>query len=379
MKKTYLQYEQEYDKIVDAIYDNDTERGIELITRYPFLTHVHMYGNRDDKSLLHVAALKGNEEISKVLLANGADINAFSVTDGYITPLVGAIYREHLNMVNFLCANGALIDGNPECPTTPLIVAVQDSLSDIISSLLSYNPDINRLHSNRNRTALDYAIRLNDAGIIELLKSHGAKTAFDDLSSTIDRAQGIYECIYETGYILASDIYSRMHGNFKIDLRTALLGKGDRNKLLFTIGAYEEQPRNEFLLVLPYNWILNKAVLESDNRYGFPLNLLFKLASYRLDGNTLEEGYAIEKTDPYWSSLQWPTGIDAFILLDYPFPDDDDSQTEEIDEDTVTLLLLSPIKYSKKGLPKRKAMQDWIAKKRQLKWHRHSLVMPEES
>ncbi|MEE2628247.1 MAG: ankyrin repeat domain-containing protein [Candidatus Latescibacterota bacterium] len=72
---------------------------------------------RDAKSLtpLHVAASRGQTDISRLLLEYGADVNEPSEGDEW-TPLVFASYRGHLDVVNALIEYGAGTaekDGNP--------------------------------------------------------------------------------------------------------------------------------------------------------------------------------------------------------------------------------------------------------------------------
>lgn len=60
-------------------------------------------------SLLHMAALRGDQKIMELLVARGADVNARDSSDN--TPVVYAAKRRHRRAVRFLEDHGAIMDG----------------------------------------------------------------------------------------------------------------------------------------------------------------------------------------------------------------------------------------------------------------------------
>lgn len=63
--------------------------------------------NNERDTALCVAALYGNEEIVKILLENGADIEAASLSFGGSSPLAKAVFDGHESTVRLLLENGA--------------------------------------------------------------------------------------------------------------------------------------------------------------------------------------------------------------------------------------------------------------------------------
>ena len=372
----YEQNENLHDELYTFVLENNPVKVHEYAQKYPMLINIPCYGTIGEEGLLHAACRDGFYEIAQILINNGADVEYAASKWGYITPILSAAMHGHSSIISLLHDRSADIDGHPRCPTTPLITSVTDGFSESIKYILSKKPDVNRLQSNHNRTALDYAVRNKNKDIIKILEEHGCKTAYDNLSQTIDRAEGIFECLIEVGPIFASEIYTRPYCATKVDIRTALIGKGDKNKIVFSIGAYERLPHMEFILVLPNNWPINASLINSNDFYSFPIELIFSIAEYRLQGNNISEGFIIEKSVKPWDMLNWPDEVDAFVVLNYPF---NKQNIDDIDiDDLVTLFLLTPIKYPKSGQPKGQKLIEWLGKKRPLAWHRHSLKLPAE-
>lgn len=63
----------EFDELMDAVNQNDSARVQSALERNPEL--VHQRCNRG-ATALHVAALKGHAQISRMLIAQGADVNS---------------------------------------------------------------------------------------------------------------------------------------------------------------------------------------------------------------------------------------------------------------------------------------------------------------
>lgn len=99
--------------------------GIEIVD-------VNQPGAVDD-TLLHIAALKGEREDVRTLLAHGADVNA--VGDIGNTPLHGAAGNGHAAVVELLLKHGADPSIKNEFGETPLDWAKMDSHADVVRLL----------------------------------------------------------------------------------------------------------------------------------------------------------------------------------------------------------------------------------------------------
>lgn len=317
-----------------------------------------------DNGMVESCARNKHVKVCKLLIELGFNLNVTSRYVGYLTPLDHAATDGCLEIIKLLLDNGAWINGDSRGISTPLISASQKGHFEIVEYLLKFSPDLNRLQSNYNRTALDMAIGWGHPKIAELLKAHGALSAYVDIDLDQERAPGIISHI-------SSSVGYPMNCKFTqhdVDLRISLIEKGNKFKLLFTIGMHVVLPRKEIMMCVPHNFPINQQLMLEKSEYSFPMNLLSLVAKYRLDGHDLPEGLVIEKTDERWSVLKWPINVDAFILVNYLFNQTPDEVTEPDENEDVTLLLLCPILYPKTGCPKGKKLEEWIEKKRKSKW-----------
>jgi len=110
------------------------------------------------------AAKAGQIAVAKLLIANGADVNA-----GEWTPLQEAAYRSK-EMVELLLAKGADINAGR---WTPLHSAVYGH-NEIVELLIAKGANVNA-RDGSGRTPLFYAQHQGRTKIVELLRKHGAK------------------------------------------------------------------------------------------------------------------------------------------------------------------------------------------------------------
>jgi ankyrin repeat protein len=122
----------------------------------------------DAFSPLHYAAIGNLEEIVKLLLDNGADIN---IRDSFRrTPLLFCMKHDRIAVL--LISRGADVNMPDEIGATPLHVAASLGKRDIAKLLLEKGANVNSKEIN-DKTPLDAA---GDDEIRKLLRSHGAKT-----------------------------------------------------------------------------------------------------------------------------------------------------------------------------------------------------------
>ena len=120
--------------------------------------------DREGQTALHYAAKAGQIPVAKLLIANGADVNA-----GEWTPLQEAAYHSK-EMVELLLAKGADINTGK---WTPLHSAVYGH-NEIVELLIAKGANVNA-RDGFGRTPLFYAQNQGRTKIVELLRKHGAK------------------------------------------------------------------------------------------------------------------------------------------------------------------------------------------------------------
>ncbi|HEY2013561.1 MAG TPA: ankyrin repeat domain-containing protein [Bryobacteraceae bacterium] len=126
---------------------------------------------------LAAAALNGNLENVRLLLARGAHVDA-RVGLGQITPLTFAAWRQDPELARLLIASGADVNVQDASGSTPLMWSALNEYTEIATTevLLAWGADIN----TRNRageTALDWARRRGDTAVVRLLLAKGATGA----------------------------------------------------------------------------------------------------------------------------------------------------------------------------------------------------------
>jgi ankyrin repeat protein len=119
--------------------------------------------NAKDESPLMMAALKGQLDLARKLVARGADVNK----TGW-TPLHYAATGGHLEIMNLLLENHAYIDAESPNGTTPLMMAAQYGTPEATRLLLDAGADP-RLKNQLGLTAIDFAYRASRKESAELI------------------------------------------------------------------------------------------------------------------------------------------------------------------------------------------------------------------
>ncbi|XP_012940910.1 poly [ADP-ribose] polymerase tankyrase [Aplysia californica] len=106
---------------------------------------------------LHLAVLRDKIEMAKVLLANGANVNAkLNVAMMQITPLMFAAQRGNLKMVRLLVEKGAVVEQKDRLGRTALIHACKNGATKVLSYFLHIGANGERGDHSDN-TPLHYA------------------------------------------------------------------------------------------------------------------------------------------------------------------------------------------------------------------------------
>ena len=126
--------------------------------------------NKFGETPLMIASIEGNLPLVKTLVQ---DKKAQLDHIGW-TPLHYASSRGHLEVAQFLLANGAIVDSMSPGNTTPLMMAVQSGNEQLVKLLLDKGTDI-QLRNTNGLTALDIAVIYEKPWIAEGLNSRWLK------------------------------------------------------------------------------------------------------------------------------------------------------------------------------------------------------------
>lgn len=121
---------------------------------------------------LYVASERGNAEIVKILLNNGAEPNKSRTDDGS-SPLFIACESGFHPVAKLLLENGANINMTCYDGMDPLFIAVQEEHKECVKLLLKYGADINSLGS-LGFTPLIYCLQLKLVDMVSFLIEQGA-------------------------------------------------------------------------------------------------------------------------------------------------------------------------------------------------------------
>lgn len=117
-------------------------------------TQVEWRSDKDESPLM-LAALKGQEDVVRKLIARGADVNK----PGW-TPLHYAATNGHLGIMSLLLEHHAYLDAESPNKTTPLMMAAFYGSSQAVKLLLEAGADPT-LRNEQGLAAVDFAQRGN--------------------------------------------------------------------------------------------------------------------------------------------------------------------------------------------------------------------------
>lgn len=173
MKKTLLttllvfilnfSYSQEKLNVFDVARKGTVEQAKEYLKTNPKAFNVV---NDDGYSPLTLACYRGNNEVAKLLIETGSDINGISKMG---TPLMACIVKGNNEIAKLLIDKKADVNVSDANGTTALIYAVQFQNVTVLKLLIDSKAD--KSHKDKEgKTAFEYAVFSGDEPIINLLK-----------------------------------------------------------------------------------------------------------------------------------------------------------------------------------------------------------------
>lgn len=117
-------------------------------------------------SPLILACYRGNTEVAKFLINNGADLN---YNNSMGTALMAAVVKSNDEIVNLLLGKNVDVNQKDSNGTNALIYAVQFKNTLLVKLLLEKKADKTHVDSN-GKTAFEYAVFAGNQEIINLLK-----------------------------------------------------------------------------------------------------------------------------------------------------------------------------------------------------------------
>lgn len=121
--------------------------------------------NKTDESPLMMAALGGQLDWCRKLIARGAAVNK----TGW-TPLHYAATKAHLDIMRLLLEEHAFVDAESPNRTTPLMMATRYGTAEAVKLLLDEGAEP-LLKNEQGMTAIDFANSMNRSDLAELVRS----------------------------------------------------------------------------------------------------------------------------------------------------------------------------------------------------------------
>ena len=150
------------------------------------------YPNGKSSTLLHIAALEGYEDIVKLLISNGASLEAKNhrgqtslcvaafwnnsnivkllLSKGAHPYLYSAVYANNIEIVQTLLSYGANVDETKDSHCTPLHWATLYGNVEMIQLLLDHNANVNASINQGSTPLQDAILNLNNDTLIKVTK-----------------------------------------------------------------------------------------------------------------------------------------------------------------------------------------------------------------
>jgi len=144
------------------------------------------------------ALIRGDTLLAQAMLDRGANVNG--PENASISPLMAATWHADANAARWLLARGALVDDRPgeadRAAATPLMVAAEDGLTDVVMVLLAYGAKV-QATDRGGLTALHHAAAAPDRGHLRILDAllaagadRGAQSVREETPAALARRFG---------------------------------------------------------------------------------------------------------------------------------------------------------------------------------------------
>jgi hypothetical protein len=345
-----------------------------------------------DKPLLAYAAWRGTAQVVDALLQSGCDPNeplnaqllgsdyhAYVDYDVYVDTALGRAVAStqgvfpDVDIVRLLLAHGALVNGHPSGSSSPLSWAAINGNLPAAKLLIEAGADP-YWEGWRYGPAVDEGIEAQVIGsgsekVAEYLRSLGATVTYLEWHHWEDRQ---LECIERTLGVVNPRPYERSFGGTAIAVYKARFAQKVRRYehwLLFTRGLAPHL-KAEVGLVVSRVWPLNKGAM-LEQRFSWPVELLFRIAAAVLAGARLEHGSVVRATDEVLGGFETP--VPEWLVV----------TSGAIEEKralggwtgTVPVLLLTPVLTKKRYKPGKEAVAE-ADKRSGWSWGRLHLPLP---
>ena len=367
-KTVYHQHRDAFFSACDAARGNQAQQLRSLLAAAPQLLTLRSLNMDDGDSLLHVAAASGSSDACALLVSLGMDVDLPLPGHRNSTPLCAAAGDGHLDTCRWLLAHGAAVDGLPDNILSPLASACIGGHQAVVALLLQHGANPNRLHTRWNTAPLDIASSWGFPEIAALLAAAGGVSIGDVPPQAAGSPQESIRTFMHNsaGWVLPA-VFSPDSGDARFSLGISCIGGKRDFKLLFTVGLFRQLPMTELAVCLPTRWPLTVNGFAAHSRWRFPVELLARLGRATLDQASLAAGALLRRDDPLLADLAWPDGVDALLAIDKRW--NDEAQQEEIAvDDKVTIYLLVPVTFTKKGAPHGAALQALMERKLKGSW-----------
>jgi ankyrin repeat protein len=146
--------------------------------------------NSDGSTILMHTAFWGYNAQTRLLIQRGASVNA-RAADGSTALYCASGWDGNAETLHLLIAAGANVNAQADDGETAMIMAVRNCSPSRVQALIASHAELNLLDKN-GKSALDYAIKMRKANLIQLLRKAGAKTSkeLDTQDTSLPNANG---------------------------------------------------------------------------------------------------------------------------------------------------------------------------------------------
>jgi uncharacterized protein len=351
-----------------AITESDNARVRDLLVKHPNLGDAQFLGY---KSLLMYAASLGNFDASAALIANGAHVNRADDPPLCETALSLAALKGDANVVKLLLENGATVDGVDGTSVSPLMLAAREGHLDVVRCLLDAGAEVNRLGCVQRFFPVDFSGWHQSIEVEKLLRSRSGISVTDDYDWEHQKGFPIIAHVSNNAGAVYPLAFTRTVRNQEFAFRLAEVRAKDKPLFLFSAGLYEFGQRIELAVALHTRWPLRQTYLSEKSKFSFPLDVLQKLACFVAEGLSIAPGSMFSRDDPKLVDLSWPDGVAALVAIDHIWPVDKKSAAAEMSpeqNDDVKILALAPVLAAAKPIQDENAALRWAEKMRTASW-----------